>query len=387
MGGEVLGAVRPAPGHGPPTAPRRPGPGRSRSGGRGTAPGRSAPQLAAVPALMRSRARSQPAVEPAWTPCSAPAAPRASTAGEFGQPVAFQAVGQPPQHQDPFGPGAVGQPVGSWSARPWSSATSAATPLGSRPAGWSNGCSSPWPATYQPRTRTQAPPPHLGTTSPTEPTRPNGALGVGLRAPAGDLRSQRGRQGGRSRQSRRTSSISLSVWRDLFAVRHWRCYPWRRTLRSTWNSPWAVPSQQPTVVSGRHGGDPSRLQLVQVPARATHLGAAQAEQPGVAGRPDRPAGRHREVAAIGLPAVFGPASQVDPPHHPRPRVGDPEHRTGHHQLPGQLGAARDVGSRMAPACRSPAGSTRHSQPSAPRTHTAPGPAPTARGRAGGRRWR
>jgi hypothetical protein len=96
---------------------------------------------------------------------------------------------------------------------------------------------------------------------------------------------------------------------------------------------------QPTVAGGRHRGDPIGVQLVQGSARATDLGAAQAKQPGVAGRPDRPTGRHHEVAPIGLPLVFGPASQVDPPHHPRPRVADPDHRTGHHQLPSQLGPA------------------------------------------------
>ncbi len=78
----------------------RPGPGRSRSGGRGTAPGRSAHSWRRCRRSCAAGARSQPAVEPAWTPCSAPAAPRASTAARVRQPLAFEAVGQPSQHLD-----------------------------------------------------------------------------------------------------------------------------------------------------------------------------------------------------------------------------------------------------------------------------------------------
>jgi hypothetical protein len=46
-------------------------------------------------------------------PWSAPAAPRASRVGEVGEPLAFQALHQPRQGQDPFGPAAIGQPTNS----------------------------------------------------------------------------------------------------------------------------------------------------------------------------------------------------------------------------------------------------------------------------------
>ena len=82
--------------------------------GQGTAeqgPGGPHQAAAAAPAPIRSRARSQPAVEPAWMPCSAPAAPRASTAASSPSHWPSRRSSQPPQVQDPVGPGGVGQPV------------------------------------------------------------------------------------------------------------------------------------------------------------------------------------------------------------------------------------------------------------------------------------
>jgi hypothetical protein len=50
--------------------------------------------------------------------------------GEFAEPVAVQAVQQPPQLEDPRGPGPVGQAVGVGAASASSSATTAASPPG-----------------------------------------------------------------------------------------------------------------------------------------------------------------------------------------------------------------------------------------------------------------
>ena len=77
--GEVVGAMGQHRGVGD-----RELPGAQRLGGPGQGPRNSEravrTALAAAPAPMRSRPRSQLAVEGAWTPWSAPAAPRASTA-------------------------------------------------------------------------------------------------------------------------------------------------------------------------------------------------------------------------------------------------------------------------------------------------------------------
>ena len=68
-------------------------------------------ELAAAPAPRRSRACSQAAVEPSCWSCSAPGGAAGVHGGEFSEPLAFQAVHQPPQDQDPLGPNRVGQPV------------------------------------------------------------------------------------------------------------------------------------------------------------------------------------------------------------------------------------------------------------------------------------
>jgi hypothetical protein len=41
--------------------------------------------------------------------------------------------------------------------------------------------------------------------------------------------------------------------------------------------PMGCAQPQPTVAGGRHGGDPIGVQLVQIPARATYVWAAQAQ--------------------------------------------------------------------------------------------------------------
>jgi hypothetical protein len=68
--------------------------------GQGAAEHRPGPGAAGCGASRRSGG--------AWTPWSAPAG---VDGGRFGQPVAFQAVQQPPQPQDRLGPGGVGQAV------------------------------------------------------------------------------------------------------------------------------------------------------------------------------------------------------------------------------------------------------------------------------------
>jgi hypothetical protein len=67
-------------------------------------------RLAAL-APRRRRARSQLAVEAACAPASAPGRPLGIHGGQFLEPVTFQAVHQPSQHQDPLGPHRIRQPV------------------------------------------------------------------------------------------------------------------------------------------------------------------------------------------------------------------------------------------------------------------------------------
>ena len=88
-------------------------------GGEGAAvqgPG-GADQLAAVPALMRSRCRSQPAVEPAWTPCSAPAAPRASTPASSASQWPSRRSTSPRSTMTRSARAPSASPSGSWAAR------------------------------------------------------------------------------------------------------------------------------------------------------------------------------------------------------------------------------------------------------------------------------
>ena len=171
LGGEVVGEILGAGGQHLGVrrgdGPRRPRPGRSAVRGPRYRARAVRTMLAAVPAPMRSRRRSQAAVEPAWTPCSAPAAPRASTPASSASHWPSRRSTSPRNTRTRSAQAPSASPSGSWAARPWSSATSAANPAGVPADGWSNGCSSPWRATYQPLTRTQAPPPHLGTSSPT----------------------------------------------------------------------------------------------------------------------------------------------------------------------------------------------------------------------------
>ena len=97
-------------------------------------------RLLAAPALMRKRLRSHPAVEEACTPWSAPAAPRASTAARVAQPLAFLSVLLPPQDQEPFDQGGVGEPVQLLGGQPIHRRHQ--RPQLGR-ARWSNVCSSP----------------------------------------------------------------------------------------------------------------------------------------------------------------------------------------------------------------------------------------------------
>ena len=66
-------------------------------------------QLVAAVGPMRSRARSQLAVEAAGWSWSAPAAPAGVQVGQLPQPLAVQPVHQPAQDQHPFGPDPIGQ--------------------------------------------------------------------------------------------------------------------------------------------------------------------------------------------------------------------------------------------------------------------------------------
>ena len=122
---------------------------------------------AAVLGLMRRRWRSQAAVEPTWTPWSAPAAPRASrTASSPSQWPSRRSASCRNTRTRSARVASLSR-SGSWAARPWSSAASAL----SRSRRLVECVFESMAATYQPRTPRQAPLPHLGTTSPTEPGR------------------------------------------------------------------------------------------------------------------------------------------------------------------------------------------------------------------------
>ena len=106
---------------------------------------------------MWRRARSQAAVEPAWTPWSAPAAPRASTPASSASQWPSRRSMSPRNTMTRSAPAPSGSWSGSWSVSSWSSATSADNPVGV-PVGWLVECVfESMAGTYQPSTRTQAP--------------------------------------------------------------------------------------------------------------------------------------------------------------------------------------------------------------------------------------
>ena len=130
-------------------------------------------QPAAVLALMRSRVRSQLAVEPAWTPCSAPAAPRASTAASSASQWPSRRSMSPRNTMTRSAPAPSASRSGSWSARPWSSATSACN-AARVPAGWLvEWVFESMAATYQPRTQDKHQPENVENPAVTDFTRPS----------------------------------------------------------------------------------------------------------------------------------------------------------------------------------------------------------------------
>ena len=103
-------------------------------------------------------------------------------AGEFLEPVAFQAVHQPPQFQDPLGPDHVTEPVQVLGGQPIHDLGECRQPIPPRvrlPAvGRIEYVFESMAATYQPFTPTQPPNQHLGTTS--LPLAPEGLAMYGM---------------------------------------------------------------------------------------------------------------------------------------------------------------------------------------------------------------
>jgi hypothetical protein len=113
--------------------------------GRGTGPGRSAHSCWPPRGPGAARVRSQPAVAGGLDTLVGPGGPAGIRGGQLLEPVAFQAVDQPPQPQDPLGPGrrrpgrpGPGQPAHR-RLRPGTPACPAAWSTA-----WSNVCSAPW---------------------------------------------------------------------------------------------------------------------------------------------------------------------------------------------------------------------------------------------------
>ena len=174
LGGQVVGQLAgcrgPAPGHGPPRAPHQPRPGRSRSKGHRTGPGRSAPHWRPPPppsaaGRAATRRSSRPGAPPRpRPPPGRPPRPARPATGRRGGPASPRS-----RHTRSARAPSV-SPSRGWAASSWSSATSAGSP-----AGWLVECVfESMAATYQPPTQTQAPTPHLGTTLPS-PTPPDPA--------------------------------------------------------------------------------------------------------------------------------------------------------------------------------------------------------------------
>jgi hypothetical protein len=156
VGGQVLHAVGQHPGMGQRQLPVGQGPGGLRSGDPGRGPG-DRTQLLAVVAPMRSRRCSQPAVEPARTPWSAPAAPRASRAASSRShwPSRWSSSRR---SQGSVRPGGVGQPGPVLGGQPVDRGRQRGQLVG-RLAEWVFGCMT---ATYQAAARRQAPTPIWG---------------------------------------------------------------------------------------------------------------------------------------------------------------------------------------------------------------------------------
>jgi hypothetical protein len=165
LGGEVVGAGGQHLGMGR----------RDRPGGQGLAgPGQGTSSGGGDQAGGGAGSHGQPGPEPAAVAAARRArvgagGPAGVQVGEVGVPLAFPALHQPPQDRDRFGPAAVGQPTNRVGGQLLELGHHRPSPSGS---------SVEWvfesmTATDQAPTPTQAPPPHLGTTSPTEPTRPS----------------------------------------------------------------------------------------------------------------------------------------------------------------------------------------------------------------------
>jgi hypothetical protein len=110
MGGQILGAVGQHLGVGGRQLPGGQGLGGSGQGATKQGPG------GAHEAGGGAGPHAQPAPEPGGGGAGLHAVFGAGGAagvqvGEFGEPLAFQALHQPPQGQDPFGPAGVGQPA------------------------------------------------------------------------------------------------------------------------------------------------------------------------------------------------------------------------------------------------------------------------------------
>jgi hypothetical protein len=142
-----------------PTARRRPGPGRSRSGAGEQGPAVRT-KLLAAPAPRWRRARSQLAVEGAGVPWSAPAAPQASTAASSLSQQPSRRSSSRRRTSTRWARTPSGRPARFWAARSSTSAASACSPSGSL----SEHLFELMAATSQPHSPTQAPTQKLWTT-------------------------------------------------------------------------------------------------------------------------------------------------------------------------------------------------------------------------------
>ena len=125
---------------------------------------------AAVPAPMRRRC----AARRRWSRPGRPARRRRRRGRPRRpgrQPVAFQAVHQPPQGHDPFGQGAIGQPVDPLVDQPVELGRQRRQPRW--PATRSNGCSSPWRQPIRPTSEHKHQPENVENPPVTDPTRPS----------------------------------------------------------------------------------------------------------------------------------------------------------------------------------------------------------------------
>ena len=158
VGGQVVGAGGQHRGVGGESSPAVTGPGRSRPGGRGTTPGRSAHSWWRRRRPVRSRARSQLAVEAAWMPWSAPAAPRPSTAARRWSHWPSRRSASRRRARVCSARAASVSSSRSWAASPSTTSASAPSPCGNL----SEHLFDPMAETYQAHPRTQAPRPNWG---------------------------------------------------------------------------------------------------------------------------------------------------------------------------------------------------------------------------------